>query len=94
MDLLNFKHETESEESIQANLTPIDELDARILKEGSWSSKLSWSDRLKLRAVVKKVHLKHFPDHLITDYECDRMIEAIAPQTAEYLIKKHIEGQR
>lgn len=73
---------------------PIDELDAKIMSKGSWSSKLSENDKRKLRMIVKKVHMKYYPSDMITDYEADKMIEAIGPQTAEYLIKKHIEGQK
>jgi len=71
---------------------PVDALDARLMSEGSYCSRLSDSDRQKLRAVVKRVHLKNYPTEMITDYEADKMIEAIGPKTAEYLIKRHIEG--
>lgn len=73
---------------------PVDRLDARLMQQGGFTTSLSYPDRLKLRSIVRKVHLRHYPGHLIDDYECDRVIEAIGPQTTEYLIKKHIEGAR
>lgn len=57
---------------------------------GGFSSTLSWPDRLKLRAVVKKVHMRNFPTEMVTDYEADKMIDAIAPATAAYLIEKNL----
>lgn len=72
-------------DSIPVNI----ELDARIGREGTYSSRLSWADRQKLRAVVKKVHMRHYPSEMITDLEADRMIDVIAPETARYLIEEH-----
>lgn len=66
-------------------------LSDKIEKEGGFSSSLSWPDRLRLRAVVKKVHMRHFPDEFVTDKEADKMIDAIAPETAAYLIQKNWE---
>jgi hypothetical protein len=59
-------------------------------QQGGFSSSLSWPDRLKLRAVVKKVHMRNFPTEMVTDYEADKMIDAIAPATAAYLIEKNL----
>jgi len=55
-------------------------------KRGGFCTTLSWADRLKLRAIVKKVHMQHFPTELVSDLEADRMIEVIAPETVAYLI--------
>jgi hypothetical protein len=58
-------------------------------QQGGFSSTLSWPDRLRLRAVVKKIHMKHYPLEFVTDAEADKMIDAIAPATAAYLIEQN-----
>jgi|RhiMethySRZTD1v2_1073278.scaffolds.fasta_scaffold05871_16 hypothetical protein len=69
-------------------------LDELIEKQGGFSTTLSYGDRQKLRAVVKKVHMRHFPTELISDYEADRMIDVIAPGTAAYLIRRAYEERQ
>jgi hypothetical protein len=44
-------------------------------------------ERDMLRTIVKKVHMKHYPKDFCTDYEADKLIAAIAPDTVERLIK-------
>jgi hypothetical protein len=44
-------------------------------------------ERDMLRTIVKKVHMKHHPKDFCTDYEADKLIAAIAPDTVERLIK-------
>lgn len=71
---------------------PIDHaLDAKVEAEGTFASSLSWTDRQRLRAVVKRVHMQYYPVEMVTDREADRMIEAIAPGTARYLIERNWE---
>jgi len=71
---------------------PIDwDLSDLVEKQGGFSTSLSWSDRLKLRSIVKKVHMRHHPTELITDLQADRMIDVIAPGTAAYLIRRALE---
>jgi hypothetical protein len=71
----------------------IDEnLDALIECQGGFSTTLSYSDRLKLRAITRKVHLAHLPEHLQTDYECDKLIDIFGPATMAYLIRRTLEG--
>jgi len=60
--------------------------------QGGFSTSLSYPDRLKLRAIVKKVHMRHYPAELLTDLEADRMIDVIAPGTAAYLIRRVLEN--
>lgn len=68
---------------------PIDyALDARVEEEGGFTSQLSWQDRQRLRKVTKAVHMKHYPQELLTDREADRMIEAMGPSTQKYLIER------
>lgn len=69
-----------------------EKLSELIERHGGFSTTLKYSDRLKLRAIVKKVHLRHYPSDMITDYEADKLIDAIAPATAAYLIRRHLEG--
>jgi hypothetical protein len=72
---------------------PVDSLDALVMRQGGYSTRLSWMDRQKLRSIVKRVHMSYYPQEMITDYEADKMIDAIAPATAEYLIRKHLGGE-
>ena len=63
-------------------------IDARVQKEGGFSTQLSFKDRQRLRAVTKQVHMKHYPTEMISDREADRIIEAMAPETMKYLIER------
>lgn len=56
--------------------------------EGGFLSQLSWKDRQRLRRITKAVHMKHYPQEMISDYEADRIIEAMAPSTQQYLIER------
>ena len=40
-----------------------------------------------LRRVVKKVHLAYHPEEFCTDYEADKVIASIGPETIERMIK-------
>ncbi len=42
----------------------------------SFLNSLSLKDRRRLRTIVKATHLKHYPTHMITDYEADKLVEA------------------
>jgi len=44
-------------------------------------------ERRVLRTIVKKVHFKHYPKEFCTDYEADKMIAVIGPETVEKLLK-------
>jgi hypothetical protein len=59
--------------------------------EGTWSSRLSVVDRERLRKVVKTVHFAHYPTEKITDYEADKLIDAMGPATGEAIIKKALD---
>jgi hypothetical protein len=48
---------------------------------------LSQSDRDTLRAVVKRVHMQHHPKDFVTNYEADKLIEALGPDVAAGMIK-------
>jgi len=49
----------------------------------SFSNMLSIQDRRKLRDIVKRVHLRFYPVDKLTDYECDKFIDALSPELIE-----------
>lgn len=49
--------------------------------------KLNIEDRQILRTVVKAVHFKNYPKDFITDFEADKFVDALLPQTIEKLVK-------
>ena len=53
----------------------------------SFMHTLKVEERELLRKIVKKVHFKHYPKEFCTDYEADKMIAAVAPETVASLIK-------
>lgn len=56
--------------------------------EKGFLSSLSQDSINKLRRIVKAQHMSGWPSHLYTDYEADRIIEAIAPGVVEKLIRQ------
>ena len=48
---------------------------------------ISQKDRNRLRTIVKRVHLKNYPTHMITDYEADKLVEAFGEETIYNLLK-------
>jgi hypothetical protein len=62
--------------------------DHLILKTGSYSSSLTFDERRKLRSVVKRVHLQHYPSDMVTDYEADKLIDALGPEVGKQMIEK------
>ena len=51
---------------------------------------ISQKDRNRLRTIVKKVHLKNYPTHMITDYEADKLIEAFGEETVYKMLKANV----
>jgi len=51
---------------------------------------ISQKDRTRLRTIVKKVHLKNYPTHMITDYEADKLVEAFGEETIYNLLKSNV----
>ena len=68
-----------------------EDLDRLVTRQGGFTTTLNHRDRQRLRAIVRKVHLQHYPGHLIDDLLCDRVIDAIAPETAAYLIRLNMD---
>lgn len=72
---------------------PIDwNLSDLVDQQGGFSTSLTFSDRQKLRAIVRKVHLHYLPAHMATNRHCDAMIDVLAPETVAYLIRRTHEG--
>jgi hypothetical protein len=55
---------------------------------GTWSSRLTYQDRQRLRAIVRRHHLAHYPQHMLTDKECDKLLDAWGPRAGEMVIKQ------
>jgi len=51
------------------------------------SSLLKHEDRQRLRAIVRRVHLRFLPESLLTDYECDKLIDSFSEQVIEANLK-------
>tara|TARA_R100000306_G_scaffold40420_1_gene39699 strand:- start:34 stop:222 length:189 start_codon:yes stop_codon:yes gene_type:complete len=56
----------------------------------SFLNSLSIKDRRRLRIIVKKVHLKNYPTHMITDYEADKLVEAFGEETVYNMLKSNV----
>jgi hypothetical protein len=46
---------------------------------------------LRLRQIVKRYHLRHYPADKLTDVECDKLIDAWGAETAGKLIKQAVD---
>jgi hypothetical protein len=58
----------------------------------SFASIISIEDRRRLRHIVRKVHLSHYPTDKLTDIECDRLIDAWGPETAASIVRKAVDA--
>ena len=56
----------------------------------SFLNNLSLKDRRRLRTIVKKTHLKHYPTHMITDYEADKLVEAFGEEVVYNMLKANV----
>ena len=56
----------------------------------SFLNSLSLKDRRRLRIIVKRVHLKSYPTHMITDYEADKLVEAFGEETVYNMLKSNV----
>ena len=56
----------------------------------SFLKSLSLKDRRRLRTIVKRVHLKNYPTHMITDYEADKLVEAFGKETIYNMLKANV----
>lgn len=63
-----------------------------LIGQGSFVHSLSQRDRDVLRDVVKRVHMRHYPSEFVTDYEADKMVEVMLPETVDALIRSGYDG--
>lgn len=47
------------------------------------STLLKHEDRQRLRAIVRRVHLRWLPNEFLTDYECDKLIDSFSEEVIE-----------
>ncbi len=59
----------------------------------SFITSLSFEQLQYLRKIVRNIHMIHMPDELATDREIDKVIDSIAPHTAEKLLEQSIRIQ-
>jgi hypothetical protein len=60
--------------------------------EGSFSSSLSVLDRERLRQVIRRVHFRHYPTSHQTDYEADKLIDALGAEVGQRMIKQALDA--
>lgn len=53
----------------------------------SFMHTLKVEERDILRKIVRKVHMQYFPEEFKSDFETDKLIASIAPETVASLIK-------
>lgn len=58
----------------------------------SFASIISIEDRRRLRHIVRKVHLSHYPTDKLTDVECDKLIDAWGPEVAADIVRKAFDA--
>jgi hypothetical protein len=63
-----------------------------IIEPGGFTSQLSSADRDRLRHIVRKVHLSHYPTEKLTNLEVDKLIDAWGPEIAGKLVKKAVDA--
>jgi len=56
----------------------------------SFLNSLSLKDRNRLRTIIKKVHFQHYPTHMITNYEADKLIEAFSEEVIYNMLKADV----
>ena len=61
--------------------------------ESGFSTTISALDRGRLHQILRKVHLRSFPAEWITDYECDKLLDAWGPAVAQTLVKAAVDAQ-
>jgi hypothetical protein len=56
-------------------------------------STLSFHDLQRLRAVVRRVHMRHYPASHLNWREADRIIETVGEETAQRMLKQLVDGK-
>jgi hypothetical protein len=57
----------------------------------SFLTSISFEDLQRLRAIVRQVHMKHYPMDFCTDRECDKLIDSFGQKVVESLLKRAID---
>lgn len=57
-----------------------------------FSGILNIEQRQKLRAIVRREHLAHYPDEYLTDLECDKFIDSFGEGYVEAQLRRDIRG--
>ena len=68
-------------------------MQVQVVDAGGFLAGLSRKDLLRLRQVVRVVHFGRFPRSVITDRECDRLIDALGPRVLEHQLKWLIDAR-
>ena len=53
---------------------------------------LSIQDLRRLRASVRRVQMRHYPDRHVSDHEADKIIASLGPEVAEKQIKAQVDA--
>lgn len=59
----------------------------------SFLTSISFQDLSRLREVVRRVHMTHYPDRHLNHIEMDRLIEALGPEILEAEIRSLVDGE-
>ena len=51
---------------------------------------LSYGDHMRLRKIVRNVHMRHYPSQHMNDQEADKLIESIGIEAGENLLRKAV----
>ena len=62
------------------------------IPNAGWIGSLKHEDLRRLREVVRRVHMQHYPIDRCTDWECDRIIDGLGPDVAMKELKKCIDA--
>lgn len=58
----------------------------------SFISTLSKKELNILRTIVKRVNFKHYPKEFVTNWEADKFIDNLAPETVDRLMKVGVDN--
>jgi hypothetical protein len=58
---------------------------------GGYTSRLTFQDRERLRAVVKAVHLASYPKDKVDNREADKLIDALGPEVCQKMIDRAMQ---
>lgn len=62
-----------------------------LISPSSFLATLSYEDLQRLRAHVKRTHMRDWKPEFVTNREADRIIESIGPIAAERCIKEAVD---